>query len=146
MSNVEHRWYLNSQRAPYISPQQLIFEIFVVTILDKTDLATSWRYGIDFKSTVEPLWKDQECLTKVVKFGPFPCTLPCTLLYKSCLFYPSLEATTFDRAPSWVTFIEGSTVWFLNSLFGIIAKALAVKQLSCECHRSSLMRSQHWFR
>ena len=32
--------------------------------------------------TVEPFWKGQECLTKVAKFGA------CTILYKSCLFYP----------------------------------------------------------
>ena len=42
--------------------------------------------------TVEPLWKGQECLTK---FGPFPCTI----LYKSCLFYPSWQATSFERPP-----------------------------------------------
>ena len=39
--------------------------------------------------TVEPLCKGQECLTKVVKFGPFPHTI----LYKSCLFYPFWNAT-----------------------------------------------------
>ena len=53
--------------------------------------------------TVEPLWKGQESLTKVAKFGPFLCTI----LYKSCLFYPSWQATSFERPPSWVTFIEG---------------------------------------
>ena len=51
----------------------------------------------------EPLWKGQECLTKVAKLGPFPCTI----LYKSCLFYPSWQATPFERPPSWVAFIEG---------------------------------------
>ena len=50
-----------------------------------------------------PLWKGQGCLTKVAKFGPFPCTI----LYKSCLFYPSWQATSFERPPSWVAFIEG---------------------------------------
>ena len=34
--------------------------------------------------TVEPFWKGQESLTKVAKFCPFPCTI----LYKSCSFYP----------------------------------------------------------
>ena len=56
-----------------------------------------------FESTVEPLWKGQECLTKVVKFGPFRYNI----LYKSCLFYPSWQATSFERPPSWVAFIEG---------------------------------------
>ena len=37
--------------------------------------------------TVEPLWKGQECLTKIAKFGPFPCAI----LYKSSLFYPSSQ-------------------------------------------------------
>ena len=55
------------------------------------------------QNTVEPLWKGQNCLTKVVKFGPFPCTI----FYKSCLFYPSWQATSFERPPSWVAFIEG---------------------------------------
>ena len=54
-------------------------------------------------NTVEPLWKGQECLTKVAKFGPFPCTI----LYNSCLFYPSWQPTSFERPPSWVAFIEG---------------------------------------
>ena len=53
--------------------------------------------------TVEPLWKGQECLTKVAKFCPFPRTI----LYKSCLFYPSWQATSFERPPFWVAFIEG---------------------------------------
>ena len=56
-----------------------------------------------FQSTVEPLWKGQESLTKVAKFGPFSCTV----LYKSCLFYPSWQATFFEGPPSWVAFIEG---------------------------------------
>ena len=53
--------------------------------------------------TVGPFWKGQESLTKVAKFGPFPCTI----LYKTCLFYPSWQATSFERPPSWVAFIEG---------------------------------------
>ena len=52
---------------------------------------------------MESLWKDQECLTNVVKFGPFPCTI----LYKSRLLYPSWQATSFERPPSWMAFIEG---------------------------------------
>ena len=65
---------------------------------------------------MEPLWKGQESLTKVAKFGPFPCTI----LYKSCLFYPSLQATSFDRppslVPSLVAFIEGFNC-ISNSIF-----------------------------
>ena len=52
--------------------------------------------------TVEPLRKGQESLTKVANFGSFPCTI----LYKSCLFYPSWQATSFERPPSWLVFIE----------------------------------------
>ena len=52
-------------------------------------------------NTVEPLWKGWESLTKVAKFGPFPRTI----LYKTCLFYPLMKATTFDRPPSRVAFI-----------------------------------------
>ena len=47
-------------------------------------------------NTVEPLWKGQECLTTVAKFGP----VLCTILYKSYLFYPSWQATSFERPPS----------------------------------------------
>ena len=54
-------------------------------------------------STVEALWKGQECLTKVAKLVPFPCTI----LYNTCLFYPSWQATSFERPPSQVAFIEG---------------------------------------
>ena len=50
---------------------------------------------------VELLWKGQVSRTK---FAQFPC--PCTILYKSCLFYPSWQATSFERPPSWVAFIE----------------------------------------
>ena len=56
-----------------------------------------------YTCTVKPLWKGQECLTKVAKFG----LRPCTILYKSCLFYPSWQATSFERPPSWAAFIEG---------------------------------------
>ena len=52
--------------------------------------------------TVKPLWKGQECLTKVAKFGPFPCTI----LNKSWLFYPSWQAASFERPTFWVAFIE----------------------------------------
>ena len=58
---------------------------------------------VKYAHTVEPLWKGQESLTKVAKFGPFPSTI----LYKSCLFYPSWQATSFERPPSWVAFVEG---------------------------------------
>ena len=53
--------------------------------------------------TVKPFWKDQECLTKVVKLGSFWYII----LYKSCLFYPSWQATSFERPPSCLAFTEG---------------------------------------
>ena len=76
---------------------------------------------------MEPLWKGQESLTKVAKFGPFPGTI----LYKSCLFYPSWQATSLERPPSWVAFVEGfdcnwpkSTHWhFLNPWSHFLPKA-----------------------
>ena len=37
------------------------------------------------------------------EISPFPCTI----LYKSCLFYPSWQDTSFKRPPFWVAFIEG---------------------------------------
>ena len=37
-------------------------------------------------------------------------------------------------------------VWFSNSLYWIVAWAFAVELLSNEYHRTSLMRSQRWFR
>ena len=45
---------------------------------------------VKYAHTVEPLWKGQESLTKVAKLGPFPGTI----IYKSCLFYPSWQATS----------------------------------------------------
>ena len=54
-------------------------------------------------NTVKTLWKGQECHTKVMKLGSFPYTF----LYKSCLFYPSWQATSFERPPSCVAFREG---------------------------------------
>ena len=59
--------------------------------------------SLKFTYAVEPLRKGQECLTKVAKFGLFLCII----LYKSCLFYPSWQATSFERPPFWVAFIEG---------------------------------------
>ena len=52
--------------------------------------------------TVEPVLKGQESPTKVAKVGPFSRTI----LYKSCLFYPSWQSTSLERPPSWVAFIE----------------------------------------
>ena len=57
-------------------------------------------------NTVEPLWKGQECLTTIVNFGTFQCTI----LDTQCLFYSSWQATSFERPPSRVAFIEVSTV------------------------------------
>ena len=72
------------------------------------------------ETTVEPLWKGQESLTKVAKFGPFPRTI----LYKSYLFYPSWQATSFERPLSWVAFIEGfHCIILLSSIFK-----------PCHCH------------
>ena len=59
------------------------------------------EHGLEY--TVEPLWEGQGCLTKVAKYGPFPCTI----LYKSYFFHPSWQVTYFERPPSWVAFIEG---------------------------------------
>ena len=53
--------------------------------------------------TVEPLWKCQGCPTKVAKYGPFPCII----LYKSYLLYHLWQATSFERPPFWVAFVEG---------------------------------------
>ena len=64
---------------------------------------TKLSLTMNYDNTVEPLWKGQESLTEVAKFGQFPCTI----LYKSCLLYPSWQATSFERPPFWVAFIEG---------------------------------------
>ena len=53
--------------------------------------------------TVESLRKGQECLIEVAKFSPFLSTI----LHKSCLFYPSWQATTIERPSSWAAFTEG---------------------------------------
>ena len=53
-------------------------------------------------NTVEPLWKGHESLTNIAKVGPFPRII----LYKSCLIYPSWQATAFERPLSWMAFIE----------------------------------------
>ena len=79
-------------------------------------------YGTYFQryadlSTVEPLWKGQESLTEVAKFGPFSCIV----LYKSCLFYPSWQATSFERPPSWVAFIEGFHCIRIRTIFQCLA-------------------------
>ena len=65
-----------------------------------------------FHYTVEPLWKRKECLTKVAKFGPFPCTI----LYKSCLSYPSWQATSFEGHLGWPLNIDVFQCIFLLSL------------------------------
>ena len=78
-----------------------------------------------FQYTVEPLWKGQECLTKVAKFGSFLCTI----LYKSCLFSPSWQATSFERPPIWVAFIEG----FHCILFQLSVN-WSVGLFICPCH------------
>ena len=67
-----------------------------------THISPSWvSYGVSVVSTVEPFWKGQECLTSC-KFVPFPCTI----IYKSCLFYPLWQATSLERPPFWVVFIR----------------------------------------
>ena len=66
---------------------------------------------------MEPLWEGQESLIKVAKFGQFPRTI----LYKSCLFYPSWQATSFERPPFWVAFVEGfHCIWDWQSFVIII--------------------------
>ena len=82
---------------------------------------------VKYAHTVEPIWKGQGSLTKVAKLGPFPGTI----LYKSCLFYHSWQATSCERPPSWVAFIEGfhcnwqkSAHWhFLNPWSHFLPKA-----------------------
>ena len=71
--------------------------------------------------TVEPLWKGQESLTQIAKFGQFPYAI----LYKSCLFYPSWQATSFERPPYRVAFIEG----FYSSQYH--SQCLKLSQKSC---------------
>ena len=53
--------------------------------------------------TVEPLWKSQECLTKVAKFGPFPCTI----LYNSCFILPLMTGHLFWKATILVGLYRG---------------------------------------
>ena len=48
-----------------------------------------------------PSGKARNVSLKFVKFGP----IPCPILYKSSLFYPSWQATSFERPPSRVAFI-----------------------------------------
>ena len=85
------------------------------------------RLGLTIYYTVEPLWKGQECLFKVTKFHPFPCTI----LYKSCLFYPSWQATSFERPASWVAFIEGFHCiiiygWVMKLWLHVVIPGLAI--------------------
>ena len=80
---------------------------FLVNCRDKCLVFFLWcyvQYRVIFDhdisrvlSTVEPLWRGQESLIKVLKFGTFSRTI----LYKSCLFYASWQATSFERPPSW---------------------------------------------
>ena len=73
--------------------------LFIIPSWDRCEQTKHWI----LVNTVESLQKGQECLTKGAKFGTFACTI----LYKSCLFYPSWQATSFERPPSWVAFIDG---------------------------------------
>ena len=70
--------------------------------------------------TVSHNWKGQESLTKVAKFDQFPCTI----LYKSCLFYPSWQATSFERPPYWVAFIEGFHCTKFNQYLPVVLTSL----------------------
>ena len=72
----------------------------------KSHILTIPYLDMNFKITVEPFWKGQECLPKVAKFGTFPCTV----LYKSCFFYPSWQATSFERPPFGWPLLRGSTL------------------------------------
>ena len=102
-------------RINMISCQALRFFILVYPVLLYKGLAINY--------TLEPLWKGWQCLTKVAKFDQFPCTIP----YKSCLFYPSRQATSFERPSSWVAFTEG---------FHCIVKILFYIGLAIEIRRS----------
>ena len=64
-------------------------------------LAIQGHLSLTYNGT--PLERPGNYHFKVTKFGPFPRTI----FHKSCLFYPSWQATSFERPPSWVAFIEG---------------------------------------
>ena len=64
-----------------------------------------------------PSGKARNVSLKLQYFGTFPCTI----LYKSCLFYHSWHVTSFEKWPSRVAFIEGfhcmlfwKASWFLQ--------------------------------
>ena len=60
-------------------------EIYANTYACMRRIKNKLTNHLPFKTTVEPLWKDQESFTLVAKSGPFLRTI----LYKACLFYPS---------------------------------------------------------
>ena len=74
---------------------------------------------------------------KVTKFGPFPCTI----LYKSCLFYPSWQATSFERPPSWVVFTEGFHC-ISNDLCCHWQNTIAVVLFTCTTKQNCLLEVQ----
>ena len=78
-------------------------EIYANTYACMRRIKNKLTNHLPFKTSVEPLSKDQESFTLVAKSGAFLRNI----LYKSCLFYPSWQATSFERPPSWVAFIEG---------------------------------------
>ena len=85
--------WVNNREAGDLRRYRVHCDVIVVTLGPEQNV----------KNTVKPIWKGQECFTKFVKFGPFPRTI----LYKSCLFCASQQATSFEKPPFWVAFIEG---------------------------------------
>ena len=79
-------WYIHRERI-------LLLTCLFISKMPQTLAEIHWN----------PSGKGQGSLSKVAKFGLFPCTI----LYKSCLFYPCWQVTSFERPPSWVAFIEG---------------------------------------
>ena len=72
--------------------------------------------------TMEPLWRGQECLTKVAKFDPYSGTI----LYKSCFFTPHdrpplLKGHHF-RWPLWrgfTVFVKYCVCWWTGALIRV---------------------------
>ena len=115
------RWRVKSPRLDYLST---VAQIKKTSKLRVTGLCGGnppvtilWRHHrrLCHRNTVEPLWKGQKSLTKVAKFRLFPCTI----LYKSCLCYPSWHATSFERPPSWMAYIERFTAACNAEMFPI---------------------------
>ena len=115
----------------YLNPlivTSVINQIFIYVCATKCMLVflwfitSTWRHWDDeFHTSFNLLYQTGTKLA-VIAFEPDYCSLALWI-----------EGNYFKRI-------------IFNSLYGIIAWALAVKLLSGECHRPSIMRSQHWFK